>query len=96
MSYKKIYMSFNIKRHIHARVIFSRAGRWAARVKWGGEGGNNQGHFESFIKEWVEGLWKMRDLSVHVRAPVLSGGWDEKHLRARGRQVYSKKIRIAM
>ena len=22
MSYKKIYMSFNIKRHIHARVIF--------------------------------------------------------------------------
>jgi len=28
MSYKKIYMSFNIKRHIHARVIF----RWYHRM----------------------------------------------------------------
>jgi len=30
MSYKKIYMSFNIKRHIHARVIF----RWTRQSAW--------------------------------------------------------------
>ena len=32
MSYKKIYMSFNIKRHIHERVIF----RWCTDNVLGG------------------------------------------------------------
>jgi len=38
MSYKKIYMSFNIKRHIHARVIF----KWKQRGN--GEGKKQKKH----------------------------------------------------
>jgi len=35
MTYKKIYMTFNIKRHMHARVIFRLAVRGRAEERVG-------------------------------------------------------------
>ena len=36
MTYKKIYMTFNIKRHMHARVIFRCCQCWLWPIEWAG------------------------------------------------------------